>query len=88
MKLRFFQVDAFADRPFTGNPAAIVPLERDWLPDEVLQAIAEENNLSETAFTVPASGDVRLRASLVHADYRDRLLRPRHPGQRTCPDRA
>ena len=50
--LPFFQVDAFADRPFTGNPAAVMPLD-DWLPDEVLQAIAVENNLAETAFTVP-----------------------------------
>jgi PhzF family phenazine biosynthesis protein len=53
-ELRLVQVDAFADRPFTGNPAAVVPLE-EWLPDDVLQAIAEENNLSETAFTVAAS---------------------------------
>jgi PhzF family phenazine biosynthesis protein len=52
-ELRFVQVDAFADKPFAGNPAAIVPL-LEWLPDEILQAIAMENNLSETAFTVPA----------------------------------
>jgi PhzF family phenazine biosynthesis protein len=52
---RFVQVDAFADRPFTGNPAAVMPLD-DWLPEETLQAIAEENNLSETAFTVPTAG--------------------------------
>jgi PhzF family phenazine biosynthesis protein len=52
MKLRLVQVDAFADRPFTGNPAAVMPLDQ-WLPDETLQAIAEENNLSETAFTIP-----------------------------------
>ena len=50
--LPLIQVDAFAERPFTGNPAAVIPLEA-WLPDEVLQAIAMENNLSETAFTVP-----------------------------------
>jgi len=55
-ELRFTQVDAFADRPFTGNPAAVIPLD-SWLADETMQAIAEENNLSETAFTVPASGD-------------------------------
>lgn len=66
MKLRFVQVDAFADRPFTGNPAAVVPLD-EWLPDEVMQAIAEENNLSETAFTVPTSGD---------ADYELRWFTP------------
>lgn len=50
--LPIFQVDAFAERPFTGNPAAVVPLEK-WLPDPVLQSIALENNLSETAFFVP-----------------------------------
>ena len=48
----FFQVDAFAERPLTGNPAAVMPLDR-WLDDALLQAIAAENNLSETAFTVP-----------------------------------
>jgi PhzF family phenazine biosynthesis protein len=53
----FFQVDAFlADRPLTGNPAAVMPLDR-WLPDATLQAIAAENNLSETAFTAPAERD-------------------------------
>ena len=52
-ELRIVQVDAFADRPFTGNPAAVMPLDA-WLPDETLQAIALENNLSETAFTIPA----------------------------------
>jgi PhzF family phenazine biosynthesis protein len=50
--LPFFQVDAFAERPLTGNPAAVMPLDR-WLDDAVMQAIAAENNLSETAFTVP-----------------------------------
>ncbi len=49
----FFQVDAFATAPFTGNPAAVMPLER-WLDDKTMQAIAAENNLSETAFTVPS----------------------------------
>jgi PhzF family phenazine biosynthesis protein len=52
----FFQVDAFAERPLTGNPAAVMPLER-WLDDAVLQAIAAENNLSETAFTVPSEDE-------------------------------
>jgi len=56
MRLPFTQVDAFADRAFAGNPAAVMPLAR-WLPDAMLQAIAAENNLSETAFLVPdASG--------------------------------
>ncbi|HZG07696.1 MAG TPA: PhzF family phenazine biosynthesis protein [Allosphingosinicella sp.] len=66
-ELRLVQVDAFADRPFTGNPAAVVPLDA-WLPDEIMQAIAMENNLSETAFTVPdASGE---------ADYELRWFTP------------
>jgi PhzF family phenazine biosynthesis protein len=59
----FFQVDAFAERPLTGNPAAVMPLER-WLDDALMQAIAAENNLSETAFTVPsesAGADFDLR---------------------------
>ena len=55
MRIPFAQIDAFADRPFTGNPAAVMPLGA-WLPDDVLQAIAAENNLSETAFLVPADG--------------------------------
>ena len=54
--LPFFQVDAFAERPLTGNPAAVMPLER-WLDDALMQAIAGENNLSETAFTVPSDRD-------------------------------
>ena len=49
----FFQVDAFADRPLTGNPAAVMPLER-WIADDLMQRIAAENNLAETAFTVPS----------------------------------
>ena len=54
--LPFFQVDAFAERPLTGNPAAVMPLER-WLEDALMQAIAAENNLSETAFTVPSEAE-------------------------------
>lgn len=54
--LPFFQVDAFAGAPFTGNPAAVMPLGQ-WLDDATLQAIAAENNLSETAFTVPVPDD-------------------------------
>lgn len=54
--LPFFQVDAFAEKPLTGNPAAVMPLER-WLNDRVMQAIAAENNLSETAFTVPSDSE-------------------------------
>ena len=52
MKARLFQVDAFASKAFEGNPAAVVPLDA-FLPDDVMQAIAAENNLAETAFVVP-----------------------------------
>ena len=58
--LAFYQVDAFADGPFTGNPAAVCLNER-WLADETMQAIAAENNLSETAFLVPEGEDWGLR---------------------------
>jgi len=57
---RLFQVDAFAEGVFTGNPAAVVPLKA-WLPDALLAAIAEENNLSETAFFVPTPEGYHLR---------------------------
>ncbi|MBN1237348.1 MAG: PhzF family phenazine biosynthesis protein [Gammaproteobacteria bacterium] len=52
MKLRLFQIDAFTSDVFGGNPAAVVPLS-SWLDDELMQQIAAENNLSETAFFVP-----------------------------------
>ena len=52
INLPYFHVDAFADKPFTGNQAAVMPLAQ-WLPDEILQAIAEENNFAETAFITP-----------------------------------
>jgi PhzF family phenazine biosynthesis protein len=55
-----FQVDAFADAPFTGNPAAVCVLDH-WLPDARLQAIAAENNLSETAFVVREGEGARIR---------------------------
>src|SRR3546814_16039091 len=51
-QLPITRVDAFADRPFTGNPAAVMPLD-EWLSDALLLAIAAENNLSETAFLIP-----------------------------------
>jgi PhzF family phenazine biosynthesis protein len=61
--LRYFHVDAFTARPFAGNPAAVVPLER-WLPDDVMQRLAAELALSETAFFGPdpgSPGELRLR---------------------------
>ena len=51
MKIPIYQVDAFASEVFKGNPAAVCPL-KEWLPDEVMQKIAQENNLSETAFFI------------------------------------
>ena len=60
MPLPLFHVDAFTGEPFQGNPAAVCPLEA-WLDDEVLLAVAAENNLSETAYFVPEGDDYRLR---------------------------
>lgn len=64
IRIPFRQIDAFADAPFTGNPAAVMLLA-EWLPDATLQAIAAENNLAETAFLVvdndPAVADFELR---------------------------
>ena len=59
-RIKQYQVDAFTTRPFAGNPAAICPLA-SWPDDALLQAIAEENNLSETAFFVPSAKGFRLR---------------------------
>jgi PhzF family phenazine biosynthesis protein len=60
MELPLYQVDVFADCRFGGNPASVCPL-REWLPAETMQAIAAENNKSETAFFVPSNGDYELR---------------------------
>ena len=59
-EIPFYQVDAFTTRAFAGNPAAVCPLSA-WLPDPVMQAIAGENNLSETAFFAPEGDGFRLR---------------------------
>lgn len=60
MRLPIYQVDAFTDRVFAGNPAAVVPLE-SWLPDARLQAIAAENNLAETAYFLRSDDVFELR---------------------------
>ena len=60
MELTLYQVDAFASKVFGGNPAAVCPLDA-WLPDSVMQTIAMENNLSETAFFVPAASGFHIR---------------------------
>ena len=59
-ELKQYQVDAFADKIFAGNPAAVCPLDK-WLPDELMQHIAMENNLAETAFFVREPEGFRIR---------------------------
>jgi len=60
MSLTIFHVDAFASRPFAGNPAAVCPLA-GWLDDDLLRAVAAENNLSETAYFVTGGDSYELR---------------------------
>lgn len=60
MELNIYKADAFAEQPFTGNPAAVIPLKK-WLPDDIMQNIAQENNLSETAFFVPDKNGFHIR---------------------------
>ena len=60
MELDLYQVDAFANGPFSGNPAAVCPLE-NWLSDELMQNIAQENNLAETAFFVKEKNGFHIR---------------------------
>jgi len=60
MQLKIYQIDAFATKTFEGNPAMVCPLE-SWISDELMQQIASENNLSETAFFVKESNAYHLR---------------------------
>ncbi len=60
MKINIYQIDAFANKVFEGNPAAVCPLD-SWLPDELMQSIAAENNLSETAFFVSEGAGYSIR---------------------------
>ncbi len=60
MKLPFYQIDSFTNKVFTGNPAAVVPLQK-WLPEETMKGIALENNLPETAFFIANDGGFHLR---------------------------
>jgi len=60
MKLKIYQIDAFTDKVFSGNPAAVCPLDK-WLSDELMQKIAMENNLSETAFYVKHGNEYQIR---------------------------
>ena len=61
MKLPYYHVDAFTERLFRGNPAGVCLLDSGWLPEQVMQKIAFENNLSETAFVVPTEQGFGLR---------------------------
>ena len=60
MEIPVYQIDSFASKLFEGNPAAVCPLD-EWLPDEIMQSIAAENNLSETAFFVPLGKGFHIR---------------------------
>jgi len=60
MKQKIYQVDAFTDKVFSGNPAAVCPL-KEWLSDDLLQNIAMENNLAETAFYVKQGNEYQIR---------------------------
>ena len=60
MKLELYQIDAFTDKIFGGNPACVVPLN-DWLPDHTLLKIAKENAVAETAFFVDGGDKIHLR---------------------------
>ena len=60
MRLPLYQVDAFARNAFEGNPAAVVPLD-EWIDDEIMQSIAQENNLAETAFFVKEGNAFHIR---------------------------
>ena len=97
MRIPIYQVDAFTDRLFAGNPAAVCPL-REWLPDATLQSIAAENNLAETAFFVPEGEGYLLRwltptvevplcghATLASAHVVTTIL---EPGRRSVPFRT
>ena len=84
MDIPLWQVDAFASRPFAGNPAAVCPLER-WLPDGVMQSIAAENNLSETAFFVRrADGDFDFAGSRPRPRWTSAGTRPSPPRGPSC----
>ncbi len=74
--LYYFVVDAFTDRPFAGNPAAVVPLP-GWRDEGWLQSVAMEMNLSETAFLVKQDDGYRLR-SFFHDKPATKLSSPNH----------
>ena len=66
MKLELYQIDAFTDKTFGGNPACVVPLSH-WLADDILLKITKENAVAETAFFVD-------KGDKIHPEYRSRLV--------------
>src|SRR4051812_46399103 len=70
MTIPYYEVHAFTDRLFAGNPAGVCLLKENWLPDDVLQRIAAENNLAETAFVIERAGyfDIRWMTPAVEVD--------------------
>ncbi len=76
MKIPLYQIDAFTGRLFGGNPAAVCPLE-SWLPEKTMQAIAAENNISETAFLVENGDHYDLRWFTPTADFVSRCFVPK-----------
>lgn len=79
--MKQYVVDAFTREVFRGNPAAVCVM-KEWLPDEMMQKIAIENQLSETAFAVKQGGYVR--TPLVYAGRRNQSLRTCHAGDGLC----
>ena len=79
MEAKFYQIDAFTDRVFAGNPAGVCFLD-EWLEDALLQSIAAESHLSETAFL--RSRRPALSSALVHPQAGNRSMRARNAGQR------
>ena len=67
MELNIFQIDAFTDSVFGGNPAAVCPLN-EWIEEDIMQKIAAENNIAETAFFVKKDGDFEIRWFMPHAE--------------------
>ena len=83
MRARLFQIDAFTTRRFAGNPAAVMLLDA-WLDDGLLQALAAENNLAETAFLVPQGSDFHIRWFTRPSRWRCADTRPRRTRGRAC----
>jgi predicted PhzF superfamily epimerase YddE/YHI9 len=76
MKIPYYQVDVFTDSLFKGNPAGVCLLPSGWLADEVMQNIAFENNLSETAFVIRHSNGYGLRWFTPSIDFLSRFFEP------------